>query len=155
MSGFDEIETAVVIRYPYLWSREASRGETEGRKGRPVVVGVRLARADGDMVLFFPITTKHPETDRFAIEILRLKSAGPVLMQICGFGSFWMSITATLSDILSTWSRSHLWDGLVRLFFSPSFGSLLHVAGRPARFTVPGKDPCDVRQLNPTKRTDP
>lgn len=38
-------------------------------KGRPVVVGVRLARADGDMVLFFPITTKHPETDRFAIEI--------------------------------------------------------------------------------------
>ncbi|WP_425960310.1 hypothetical protein [Rhizobium nepotum] len=33
MSGFDEIETAVVIRYPYLWSREASRGETEGRKG--------------------------------------------------------------------------------------------------------------------------
>lgn len=67
MSGFDKIETAVVIRYPYLWSREAALGETEGRKGRPVVVGVRLARAGGDMVLFFPITTKHPETDRFAI----------------------------------------------------------------------------------------
>lgn len=49
MSGFDEIETAVVIRYPYLWSREASRGETEGRKGRPVVVGVRLARPNGDL----------------------------------------------------------------------------------------------------------
>ena len=69
MSGFDEIETAVVIRYPYLWSREASRGETEGRKGRPVVVGVRLARANGDLVLFFPITTKHPEANRFAFEI--------------------------------------------------------------------------------------
>lgn len=54
MSGFDEIWTAVVIRSPYLWSREASRDETEGRKGRPVVVGlrlVRLARLDGDMVL--------------------------------------------------------------------------------------------------------
>ncbi|MGP4806606.1 hypothetical protein ACSV5G_22820 [Agrobacterium cavarae] len=69
MSGFDEIETAVVIRYPYLWSREASRGETEGRKGRPVVVGVRLARPNGDLVLFFPITTKHPEANRFACEI--------------------------------------------------------------------------------------
>jgi len=69
VSGFDEIETAVVIRYPYLWSREASRGETEGRKGRPVVVGVRLARPNGDLVLFFPITTKHPEANRFACEI--------------------------------------------------------------------------------------
>lgn len=69
MSGFDDIDTAVVIRYPYLWSWEASLGETEGRKGRPVVVGVRLARADDDMVLFFPITTKQPETDRFSIEI--------------------------------------------------------------------------------------
>ena len=33
MSGFDEIEAAVIIRSPYLWSREAFRGETEGRKG--------------------------------------------------------------------------------------------------------------------------
>ena len=76
MSGFDEIETAVVIRYAYLWSREASRGQTEGGKRRPVVVGVRLARADGDMVLFFPITTKYPETDRFAIEIPEKRRAG-------------------------------------------------------------------------------
>lgn len=43
--------------------------ETEGRKGRPVVVGVRLARPNGDLVLFFPITTKHPEANRFAFEI--------------------------------------------------------------------------------------
>ena len=49
--------------------REASRGETEGRKGRPVVVGVRLARPNGDLVLFFPITTKQPEAHRFAFEI--------------------------------------------------------------------------------------
>jgi hypothetical protein len=32
-----------VIRYPYLWVREAARGETEGRKLRPVTVGVRIA----------------------------------------------------------------------------------------------------------------
>ena len=30
---------------------------------------MRIARADGDLVLFFPITTKQPERDRFAFEI--------------------------------------------------------------------------------------
>jgi hypothetical protein len=67
--GYDDIQTAAVIRYPYLWSREADKGETEGRKERPVVVGVRIARKDGDLLLFFPITTKQPESTRFAAEI--------------------------------------------------------------------------------------
>lgn len=69
MSVFDEIQTAAVIRYPYLWSREEGKGETEGRKVRPVAVGVRIARADGDLVLFFPIATKQPERGRFVFEI--------------------------------------------------------------------------------------
>ncbi len=45
------------------------KGETEGQKDRPVAVGVRLARPDGDLVLFFPITTKQPELARFAAEV--------------------------------------------------------------------------------------
>jgi hypothetical protein len=69
VSGYDGIQTAAVIRYPYLWSREANKGETEGRKHRPVAVGVRIARGAGDLILFFPITTKQPERGRFAIEI--------------------------------------------------------------------------------------
>lgn len=69
MSSYDDIQTAAVIRYPYLWARQAAQGETEGRKERPVAVGVRLARPNGDMVLFFPITTKQPEKGRFAAEI--------------------------------------------------------------------------------------
>lgn len=75
MSVYDEIQTAAVIRYPYLWSREAGKGETEGRKDRPVAVGVRIARADGDLVLFFPITTKQPERGRFAFEIPAIEKA--------------------------------------------------------------------------------
>lgn len=67
--SYDQIETASVIRYPYLWAREASRGETEGRKNRPVAVGVRLPRPDGDLVVFFPISTKQPELGRFAVEV--------------------------------------------------------------------------------------
>lgn len=67
--SFVDIQTATVIRYPYLWARQARAGETEGRKDRPVTVGVRLRRMDGDFVLFFPITTKEPEKSRFAAEI--------------------------------------------------------------------------------------
>jgi hypothetical protein len=52
MSGYDDIQTATVIRYPYLWAREAGKGETEGRKDRPVAVGVRLPRPDGDLFCF-------------------------------------------------------------------------------------------------------
>lgn len=60
MSGYDEIQTATVIRYPYLWSREAGKGETEGRKDRPVTVGVRIPQAGGDLVLFFPAAGAKP-----------------------------------------------------------------------------------------------
>ena len=67
--SYDLIQTAIVIRYPYLWAREAERGETEGRKERPVAVGVRMPRPDGDLVLFFPITTKQPDTLGFAVEV--------------------------------------------------------------------------------------
>jgi len=68
--SFDALRTGVVIRYPYLWAREAGRGEAEGRKSRPSAVGVRLARPNGeDVLLLFPITSKAPKRDRFAIEI--------------------------------------------------------------------------------------
>jgi len=68
--SFDEIVTATVVRYPYLWAREAARGETEGRKERPVAVGVRIAEPNGnDLLLLFPLTTKEPEQGRFAAEI--------------------------------------------------------------------------------------
>lgn len=67
--SFEDIQTASVIRYPYLWVREADQGETEGRKARPVAVGVRLQRIEGDLLLLFPITTKQPEGGRFAAEI--------------------------------------------------------------------------------------
>lgn len=68
--SFDDLRSGVVIRYPYLWAREAERGETEGRKRRPVAVGFRLPRPEtGDAILLFPITTKPPPASSFAAEI--------------------------------------------------------------------------------------
>lgn len=62
----DNLKSGVVIRYSFLWGPERQRGETEGRKPRPAVIGFRL---DDDLLLLFPITTREPEGGRFAREI--------------------------------------------------------------------------------------
>lgn len=63
----DALRTGCVIRFPFLWVREAGRGETEGRKLCPVAVGVRIARPNGeDILVLFPITSQPPSADRFA-----------------------------------------------------------------------------------------
>jgi hypothetical protein len=68
--SLDGFRTGCVIRFPYLWVREAERGETEGRKPRPVAVGVRIARPKSeDVLVLFPITSQAPSPDRFAAEI--------------------------------------------------------------------------------------
>lgn len=67
--AFEDLTTGSVIRYPYVWSREAAQGETEGRKDRPTAVGVRLPREDGDLIVLFPITSQPPVHNAFAVEI--------------------------------------------------------------------------------------
>lgn len=76
--SYDEILTASVIRYPYLWAWQARDGETEGRKERPVAVGVRIPRPDGDLLVMFPITSQKPDARRFAVEVptIEKKRAG-------------------------------------------------------------------------------
>jgi len=67
---FEALRTGAVIRFPYLWAREAARGETEGRKPRPAAVGVRIPKPEGeDVLLLFPITSQQPAHGRFAAEI--------------------------------------------------------------------------------------
>jgi len=67
---FDNLRSACVLRYPYLWARQADRGETEGRKPRPVAVGVRIDHPRGeDLLVLFPITSQEPHRSRFAVEI--------------------------------------------------------------------------------------
>ena len=69
MSG-EELISGTVFTYPYLWHRESLKGETSGRKPRPVVVAVRVPRVNKtDLLILFPITSKKPEPNRFAAEI--------------------------------------------------------------------------------------
>ncbi|RJF87031.1 hypothetical protein D3874_08355 [Oleomonas cavernae] len=71
--SFDGIVAASIVRYPYLWAREAAQGETEGRKLRPAAVVIRLPRENGDLLLLLPITSKEPDRSRFAIEIPQIE----------------------------------------------------------------------------------
>lgn len=60
-------EAGLVLRYSFLWRREADRGREEGAKDRPVVVTVLLA--EGEEVVVAPITTRAPDLGAPAIEI--------------------------------------------------------------------------------------
>ena len=68
--SYEGVTSGAVIQYPYLWSREAARGETEGRKRRASAVAIRVARLGlPDLVILFPITTQQPQAGRLAAEV--------------------------------------------------------------------------------------
>lgn len=57
-------------RYPYLWARQANRGETEGRKPRPCALALLRRRADGETeVLLLPVTSQPPRTGTAALPV--------------------------------------------------------------------------------------
>lgn len=60
-----------IIDYPYLWQWQQERGESDGRKPRPVcvVAAVRGARDDLTHLALLAITTSRPGEGRTAMEI--------------------------------------------------------------------------------------
>ena len=56
-----------VIRYSYLWRREADEGGHSGRKHRPAAIIV--ARTAGGETLVVPITHSEPSDPAMAIEV--------------------------------------------------------------------------------------
>ena len=57
-----------VIRYSYLWKREADEGREDGEKDRPVALLLAKARDEGDCIVI-PITHTPPDDSATAIEI--------------------------------------------------------------------------------------
>jgi hypothetical protein len=75
-----EPQPGLVIRYSYLWRREASKGMEDGRKDRPCVMVAAVERdVSGKItVVVLPVTHSEPTAGDIAIEIpqpvtLRLK----------------------------------------------------------------------------------
>lgn len=60
----------LVMRYSYLWKREADQGQTEGQKHRPCVVVLCVEEIDGEKVVTVaPITHVKPDHPEQAIEL--------------------------------------------------------------------------------------
>ena len=53
----------LVIRYAYLWKREADRGQIEGQKHRPCVVVLCVEEVDGEKVVTVAPVTHNPPTN--------------------------------------------------------------------------------------------
>ena len=61
-----------VVRFHYLWNRQALEGEETGRKARPVCVVVRTAANPG-VVFLFPITSQRPRDERLFLSISQIE----------------------------------------------------------------------------------
>jgi len=66
-----DLPSGTVIHYPYLWRWQRERGETEGRKERPVciVVAVQNPRDALTHLALLAITSQAPASAQSAIEV--------------------------------------------------------------------------------------
>jgi len=62
-----------VIRYPYLWAWQSDRGETEGRKSRPVCMILAIREGDQTNLILLAISGSPPRADQTALEIPSLE----------------------------------------------------------------------------------
>ena len=56
-------ERGQIVRFYYLWKRQADAGEETGRKARPACIVVRTPNNPG-AVFLFPITSQEPDPER-------------------------------------------------------------------------------------------
>jgi hypothetical protein len=71
--AYDDLVGGRIIFYPYLWKRQAERGETEGRKDRETVVAARFSLEGEDFLALLPITSKPPAKAVEAYELPALE----------------------------------------------------------------------------------
>lgn len=68
--GWPSPQPGDVLRYAYLWAREAAAGQEEGLKDRPAVVVLAAMQSSGSLrVIVAPVTHSAPEHDGEAVEL--------------------------------------------------------------------------------------
>jgi hypothetical protein len=118
-----------VWRYDYLWRWQHERGETAGRKPRPVTVVAILVEQDAFTNLFLlPITGAAPDPARLAVEIPEIERRRAGLDD----KPLWIVFDEYNHDILE---QSHVFDPTARIGrFSANFhASLLRMFAASAR----------------------
>lgn len=70
MADFPQPIPGLVIRYSYLWKREADAGQIEGQKHRPCAIVVAAVQEEGEWVVTVaPITRQRPKSPDQAIAL--------------------------------------------------------------------------------------
>jgi hypothetical protein len=63
-------EPGLVLRYSYVWRREADKGEEAGRKQRPCAIILSVQRQDGETIVYVaPVTHSPPQADWAGIQL--------------------------------------------------------------------------------------
>ena len=68
---FPRPEPGLVVSYAYLWRHEHNQGLEEGRKNRPCVIVLAVAKPEGDVVRVTVAAVTHtpPHADAIALEM--------------------------------------------------------------------------------------
>lgn len=85
-----DLRPGTVIAYPYLWRWQSDRGETAGRKDRPVCVVVAVHGRDAlTHLALLAISSRPPSSGQVAIEVpeIERKRAG-----LSDFHEAWVTI---------------------------------------------------------------
>jgi hypothetical protein len=61
-----------LLRYYYLWARQADAGEESGRKARPVCIVVRTPATPAALFLF-PLTSQKPDRSRTHVAVSEIE----------------------------------------------------------------------------------
>lgn len=116
-----------VIRYPYLWRWQNERGETEGRKERPVCMMLAIPRGEETHLVLLAISGTPPRSDQTALEIppLECRRAG-----IREWKESWITVSEFNYDIAE---RSYYFDPNADVLgtFSKGFLARIAEAARP------------------------
>ncbi|WLS01420.1 hypothetical protein [Shinella sumterensis] len=111
-----------VIRYPYLWAWQRDKGETEGRKGRPVCMVLAIPKGNQTNLILLAISGTPPLSDQTAMEIppLECRRAG-----IRDWKDAWITVSEFNHDLAEA---SFYYDPNAEVLGSFSKGFLAKIA---------------------------
>jgi hypothetical protein len=119
--------TGSILAYPYLWRWQADKGETEGRKERPVCLLLSVASGEATHLLLLAISGTPPRSDQTALLVPPLERRRGGLRE---WKDAWITVSEFNYDIAET---SHYLDPNAEVFgrFGPKFLSKIAAAARP------------------------
>jgi len=111
-----------IIRYPYLWTWQRDKGETEGRKARPVCMVLAIPKGNQTNLILLAISGTPPHSDQTALEIPQLECRRAGIRE---WKDAWITVSEFNHDIAE---QSFCYDPSAEVLGSFSKGFLAKIA---------------------------